>query len=105
MQTWTQALHHHSGGQVVALDGKTVRRSFDHATGQAALHLVSAWACQARLVLAQQAVDEKSNEITALPALLEMLDVGGCIVTADALNSQNKLLRRLWSRVEITCWR
>jgi hypothetical protein len=64
-----------------------VRRSFDTASGQGALHLVSVWASQARLVLAQQVVEQKSNEITAVPLLLEMLDLSGCVVTADALNS------------------
>jgi len=71
MQTWTQALHQQTKGQVVALDGKTVRRSFDSATGKAALHVVSAWATRSQLVLGQQAVEGKSNEITAVPKLLE----------------------------------
>jgi len=76
MQTWTQALHQQTKGQAVALDGKTVRRCFDSATGKAALHVVSAWATDAQLVLAQQTVESKSNEITALPKLLELLDTG-----------------------------
>ena len=70
MQTWTQALHQETQGQVVALDGKTVRRWFDSATGKAALHVVSAWAARSQLVLGQQAVEGKSNEITAVPKLL-----------------------------------
>ena len=95
MQTWTQALHQATQGQVLALDGKTVRRSFDTATGKAALHVVSAWATGAQLVLAQQAVEAKSNEITAIPALLELLDIKGCIVTVDALNSQKEIAMRI----------
>lgn len=88
---WTQQLHKESAGQVIAIDGKTVRRSFDCATGQGAIHLVSAWANDSRLVLAQQKVDAKSNEMTAVPLLLEMLDVRGCVVTADALNTQKNI--------------
>lgn len=98
MQTWTQALHHATRGQVIALDGKSVRRSFDTATGKGALHLVNAWASDSRLVLAQCAVDSKSNEITAIPTLLELLDIKGCIVTADALNSQKEIARQIVQR-------
>ncbi len=98
MQSWTQDLHHQTKGQVVALDGKTVRRSFDTATGKAALHVVSAWATRSQLVLAQQAVDDKSNEITAIPQLLELLDIKGCIVTVDALNSQKEIARAIVQR-------
>lgn len=88
---WTQALQTLTEGQVIALDGKSLRRSFDTATNQRALHLVSAWASENRLVLAQQAVDGKSNEITALPALLERLDIRDCVVTTDALNTQKSV--------------
>ncbi|BCM94480.1 hypothetical protein IAD21_06387 (plasmid) [Abditibacteriota bacterium] len=88
---WTQHLHEQTQGEVLAVDGKCVRRSFDTATGQGALHLVSIWAAQARLVLAQQAVDTKSNEMTAVPLLLEMLDIRGCVVTTDALNTQKNV--------------
>ena len=92
---WTQDLHSQTQGEVIALDGKTLRRSFDTATGQGALHLVTAWASENRLVLAQQAVDEKSNEITAIPLLLEMLDIRGCVVTADALNTQKTIAQKV----------
>jgi DDE_Tnp_1-associated/Transposase DDE domain len=70
---------------VVAIDGKVLRRSFDRASGKSALHMVSAWGCEQRMVLAQIATDAKSNEITAVPKLLEMLALKGSIVTADAL--------------------
>ena len=73
---------------VVAIDGKVLRRSFDRASGKSALHMVSAWGCEQRLVLAQIATDAKSNEITAVPALLKMLSLKGTIVTTDALNCQ-----------------
>lgn len=83
---WTQALHTLTQGEVIALDGKTVRRSFDTVSGQSALHLVSAWATENRMVLGQEAVAQKSNEMTAVPALLERLDIADCVVTTDALN-------------------
>jgi len=73
---------------VIAIDGKTLRRSFDRASGKSPLHLVSAWAAHSRLVLGQVATEEKSNEITAVPKLLEMISLKGAIVTADALNCQ-----------------
>jgi len=73
---------------VVAIDGKVLRRSFDRASGKSALHMVSAWGCEQRLVLAQVATDAKSNEITAVPKLLAMLSLKGAIVTADAINCQ-----------------
>jgi len=73
---------------VVAVDGKTSRRSFDRQSGQGPLHLISAFACDARLALGQRKVDGKSNEITALPELLALLSLDGCIVTADAMHCQ-----------------
>ena len=73
---------------VVAIDGKTARRSFDRQTGRAPLHLISAWACEQRLVLGQLRVDDQSNEIPALPELLALLALDGCIVTADAMHGQ-----------------
>lgn len=84
----------HSAG-LVALDGKTLRRSFDRAAGKSALHLVSAWAVDQRLVLGQVAVADKSNEITAIPKLLEMLMLKGAIVTADALNCQRAIAEQV----------
>src|SRR5665647_911549 len=80
---------------VVAIDGKVLRRSFDHASGKSALHMVSAWGCEQRMVLAQIATDAKSNEITAVPKLLEMLSLKGTIVTADALNCQRVIARQI----------
>jgi predicted transposase YbfD/YdcC len=95
LQAWTQGLQQITAGQVIAIDGKSLRHSFDTATGKAAVHMVSAWASQARLVLAQTAVAHKSNEITAVPTLLEMLDIQGCIITVDALNSHKSLARTI----------
>ena len=90
---WTADLHEKTKGEVIALDGKTVRSSMDAASGKAALHLVSAWATGSGLSLAQRAVDGKSNEITALPELLGLLDLEGCIVTADAMGCQKEVAR------------
>jgi predicted transposase YbfD/YdcC len=80
---------------VVAIDGKTLRRSFDRAAEQSPLHMLHAWAVGQRLLLGQLAVDEKSNEITAVPKLLELLSLQGCIVTADALNCQRVIAARV----------
>ncbi len=82
-------------GQVVALDGKTVRRSHDRTNGKAAIHLVSAWATENRLVLGQRKVDDKSNEITALPALLDVLALRGCLVTIDAMGCQTAIAQTI----------
>jgi predicted transposase YbfD/YdcC len=80
---------------VVAIDGKVLRRSFDRASGKSALHMVSAWGCRQRLVLAQIATDAKSNEITAVPKLLELLTLKGAIVTTDALNCQRAIAAQI----------
>ncbi len=80
---------------VVAIDGKVLRRSHDKARGKSALHMVSAWGCEQRMVLAQIATDAKSNEITAIPKLLDMLALKGTIVTTDALNCQRTIARQI----------
>ena len=92
---WMQAVSEVTQGEVVAIDGKTLRRSFDRATGKNAIHMVSAWASTNRLVLGQQKVDEKSNEITAIPALLQLLELKGCIVTIDAMGCQKAIARTI----------
>lgn len=93
--TWVQALRERTQGEIVALDGKTLRRSLDRATGQHPLHLVSAWACQNRLVLGQMKTADHSNEITAIPALLQLLDLAGCVVTIDALGTQKQIAQAI----------
>ncbi len=85
---WTCQLYVRTHGEVIALDGKTLRHSFDAACDQPSIHMVSAWAARARLVLGQVKVTEKTNEIPTVPALLALLDIEGCIITADALNCQ-----------------
>jgi predicted transposase YbfD/YdcC len=95
MQRWSGELSGTLAGKQIALDGKTLRRSFEHAWDKSGLHLVTAWCVQENLVLAQQAVDEKSNEITAVPELLKMLDIKGAVVTADALNTQTAIVEQI----------
>ena len=80
---------------VVAIDGKTLRRPFDRAAGQSPLHMLHAWSADQRLLLGQLVVDGKSNEITAVPKLLDLLSLKGCIVTADALNCQRAVAAKV----------
>jgi hypothetical protein len=95
---WVQAVNVLTAGQVIAIDGKTLRRSHDRRRGKAALHLVSAWASANRLVLGQVATDAKSNEITAIPELLRLWDVKGCIVTLDAAGTQTAIAEQTPAR-------
>ena len=92
---WVRAVHTLTAGQVIAIDGKTMRGSLDKTNGKAALHVVSAWASENALVLGQLAVGDKSNEITAIPQLLAMLVLQGCIVTVDALGCQKKIAQAI----------
>jgi predicted transposase YbfD/YdcC len=80
---------------VIAIDGKTLRRSHDRALGKKAIHMVSAWAAENGLVLGQVKTDEKSNEITAIPELLRLLDIHGCIVTIDAMGCQKAIAKQI----------
>jgi predicted transposase YbfD/YdcC len=88
---WMRAVVNASRGRLVAIDGKALRHSFDTARGKSALHLVSAWASANHLLLGQCAVDEKSNEITAIPELLKLLDLQGALVTIDAMGCQKRI--------------
>ncbi len=92
---WVKQLVTELGIGVIAIDGKSVNGSYDRESGTKALHLVSAWASEQRLVLAQAKVQDKSNEITAIPALLEVLDLSGCIVTLDAMGTQKSIARQI----------
>jgi len=89
--SWIKAASQIMGGQVIAIDGKVLRRSHDQGVGKAAIDLVSAWATANHLVLGQVKVDEKSNEITAIPQLLKALEISGCIVTIDAMGCQTEI--------------
>jgi predicted transposase YbfD/YdcC len=96
--SWMGAITEVLGGQVIAIDGKVLRRSHDRGIGKAAIDMVSAWASANRLVLGQVKVDDKSNEITAIPQLLQALEVAGCIVTIDAMGCQTEIAREIIER-------
>ena len=93
--SWVRAVSQVTQGEVIAIDGKTLRHSYDHAAGKGAVHMVSAWATVNHLVLGQCKVDAKSNEITAIPKLLEVLEVAGCIVTIDAMGCQKAIAQTI----------
>lgn len=93
--SWTHAVMEQTGGEVIAIDGKTAKGSRDRKHKRDPLHMVSAWACHNRLVLGQQATQEKSNEITAIPKLLEFLELKGCIVTIDAMGCQHAITEQI----------
>ncbi len=94
---WTEAVAGKIEG-VVAIDGKTVRRSRDDAKGNRPAHVVSAWACEASLVLGQLKVDEKTNEIRAIPELLDILCLKGCVVTIDAMGTQKEIAEKIMDK-------
>ena len=94
-RAWVAAIRQVLPGEIVAIDGKTLRRSHDRAAGLAPLHLVSAWATANRVALGQIATEAKSNEITAIPRLLELLALKGCIVTIDAMGCQTKIAEQI----------
>jgi predicted transposase YbfD/YdcC len=94
-RSWIAAVEEVTEGQVVAMDGKTLRRSYDRAAGKAAIQMVSAWATSNRLLLGQTKVAADSNEITAIPELLEVLDIAGCVVTADAIHCQRETVKQI----------
>lgn len=89
--SWINALASAKKGDLIAIDGKTLRRSFDRASNKAAIHMISAWAWANKITLGQLATEAKSNEITAIPRLLELLDLKGCTVTIDAMGCQKKI--------------
>jgi predicted transposase YbfD/YdcC len=95
---WVKQVFTVTRGQVIAIDGKTVRRSHDKTIGKEAIHLVSAWASENGITLGQRKVEAKSNELTAIPELLELLHVSGCIVTIDALGCQKHVAQAIRDR-------
>ncbi len=92
---WIRAISKLTQGQVIAIDGKKLRRSQDRGCGKKAMSMVSAWATANRVVLGQLKVHAKSNEMKVIPELLKLLDVSGCIVTVDALNCQTKIASQI----------
>lgn len=93
--SWVQAINPRHNQEIISVDGKTLRRSHDKSNGKSAIHMVSAWANKAGLTLGQVKVDEKSNEITAIPELLNQLEIQGCIVTIDAMGTQKAIAQRI----------
>jgi len=97
-EAWARSFGATLDREVVAIDGKTIRGSFDRGREQGALHVISAWACDRRLVLGQRQVEAKSNEITAIPELLDVLDIKGAIVTLDAMGCQRTIATKILER-------
>lgn len=95
---WISSIGELMPGDVVNIDGKTVKHSVNQAEGKKAIHLVNAWASEQRLVLAQQKVHERTNEITAIPHLIKVLELNGCLVTIDAMGTQTDIAQLLHSK-------
>jgi len=93
--SWIHAVFEITGGQTVAIDGKTLRRSHERSSNKAAIHMVGAWATQSGVILGQTKTEDKSNEITAIPELLKLLEIKGCIVTIDAMGCQKEIARQI----------
>ena len=93
--SWVETLVTKTGGEIIPIDGKTIRGSYDRNQGKSALHVISAWSSEQHLVLAQMKVENKSNEITAIPALLELLDITGAIITIDAMGTQIEIAKKI----------
>ncbi len=96
--SWVKAVAQLNEGEIIPIDGKTLRRSYGEGGKKGAIHMVSAWASQNHLVLGQVKVDEKSNEITAIPQLLKVLEIKGCIVTIDAMGAQKEIAEQIIKR-------
>ena len=93
--SWVKSIRTATKGEVIPIDGKTLRRSFDTKNGRSAIHMVSAWAGKNSMVLGQVKVNQKSNEITAIPQLLDLIALSGCIVTIDAMGCQKKIAEKI----------
>lgn len=93
--SWVETLVTKMGGEIIPIDGKTLRGSYDRNQGRSAIHVVSAWASEQRLVLAQMKVEDKSNEITAIPGLLELLDIADSAITIDAMGTQTEIAKKI----------
>lgn len=92
---WIESVTERTKGQVIAIDGKTLRRSHDSSNDKKAIHMISAWASSNQVVLGQLKTKEKSNEITAIPMLLKLLDISGCIITIDAMGTQKNIAKTI----------
>jgi len=92
---WISSVAKQTKGQVVAIDGKTLRRSHNKSEDKKAIHMIGAWASENQVVLGQLKTEEKSNEITAIPYLLKLLDLSDCIITIDAMGTQKKIAKTI----------
>lgn len=95
---WVGSVYELTQGQIIAIDGKQSRRSYDRAAGRTAINMVSAWASENQMILGQMRVGAKSNEIIAIPELLSMLEVAGCIITIDAMGCQKGIAAKIVER-------
>jgi predicted transposase YbfD/YdcC len=102
--TWLQGIATLDKGEVIAIDGKRIRRSYDTANGCAAIHMVSAFASQNGLYLGQVSTDQKSNEITVIPKLLKTLVINGCLVTTDAMGCQTAIAKAIIKKKQTISW-
>lgn len=94
-QTWVAQIVSTAGAQVIPIDGKTLKGSYDRHKPQSSLHLVSAWASEHRILLGQVKVASKTNEIKAIPALLHLLEISGCVITIDAMGTQHAIAKQI----------
>lgn len=94
-QKWVEQIVSTAGAQVIPIDGKTVKGSYDRNKQQSSLHLVSAWASEHRILLGQVKVESKTNEIKAIPALLNLLEISGCVITIDAMGTQHEIAKQI----------
>jgi predicted transposase YbfD/YdcC len=94
---WTSQICGITEGELIAIDGKRVRGSYDNFTGKSAIHMISAWSSKSQITLAQKKVDDKSNEITAIPSLLEVLELKGALVSIDAMGCQKEIASKIKS--------
>src|ERR1700736_1493238 len=94
---WVKQVFNRTGGEIIPIDGKTLRRSYDKKSGRSAIHMISAWSERNKIVLGQIKTNEKSNEITAIPQLLELLSINDCIITIDAMGCQKSICEKIIS--------
>jgi len=92
---WTRAIVDLTDGEIIAIDGQRLRRSFDNASGKPAIHMVSAWAVENKMVLGQIKVDDKTNEIPAMKELIDLLLIKDCVVTIDAMGCQQEIAAKI----------
>ncbi len=92
---WVKTIAKISDGEIIAIDGKTLRQSYDSSKNKAAIHMISAWANSANMVVGQIKTEEKSNEITSIPKLIKILELKGCIVTIDAMGTQKEIAKTI----------